>query len=59
VISGNDPVLAMDGGQAVSGRREHGVFYENRIYLFADEASLQRFYQNPNRYAAEVVQAMR
>lgn len=59
VISGNDPVLALDGGQVVSGRREHGVFYENRIYLFADEASLQRFYQNPNRYAAEIVQAMR
>jgi protein disulfide-isomerase len=59
VISGNDPVLALDGGQAIAGRREHGVFYENRIFLFADEASLQRFYQNPNRYAAEVVQAMR
>jgi thioredoxin-like negative regulator of GroEL/YHS domain-containing protein len=59
VIAGNDPVLALDQGQSVAGRREHGVFYENRIYLFADEASLQRFYQNPNRYAAEVVQAMR
>ena len=59
VISGHDPVLAMDNGQAVPGKREHGVFYENRVYLFADEASLQRFYQNPGRYAAEVVQAMR
>jgi protein disulfide-isomerase len=59
VISGNDPVLAMDSGQAVPGKRTHGVFYDNRIFLFADETTLQRFYQNPNRYAAEVVQAMR
>lgn len=59
VISGNDPVVALDQGQAVPGKREHGVFYENRVYLFADESSLQRFYQNPNRYAAEVIQAMR
>ena len=59
VISGDDPVLAMDNGQAVPGKRDHGVFYDNRIFLFADEATLQRFYQNPNRYAAEVVQAMR
>jgi protein disulfide-isomerase len=59
VMSGNDPVAALDGGQYVPGRREFGVFYEDRVFLFAGEESLQRFYQNPNRYAAEIVQARR
>ena len=59
VMSGNDPVLALDNAQAVQGKREHGVFFENRVYLFSEEASLARFYQNPGRYAAEVIQAMR
>ncbi|HWA97402.1 MAG TPA: thioredoxin family protein [Pirellulales bacterium] len=59
VMAGNDPVLAMDDGQTVSGDRRHGVFFANRVYLFRDEDSLKRFSQNPNRYAAEVMQAMR
>ena len=59
VMSGNDPVLALDNAQSVPGKREHGVFFENRVYLFSQEASLARFYQNPGRYAAEVIQAMR
>ena len=58
VMSGNDPVLALDHKQIVPGRREHGLFFGNRIYLFADEASLQQFLQNPNRYGAEIMQAM-
>ena len=33
VASGNDIVLATDQGKVVPGT-EHGVFYENRIYLF-------------------------
>jgi protein disulfide-isomerase len=59
VMSGNDPVAALDGGQYLPGRREFGVFYEDRVFLFAGEESLRRFYLNPNRYAAEVVQARR
>jgi YHS domain-containing protein len=60
VMSGIDPVLAMDNQMTVPGRREFGVFgADRRIYLFADEASLKRFEQNPNRYAAEAVQARR
>jgi protein disulfide-isomerase len=57
VLSGNDPVLAMDSQQLVPGRREYGVYSDNRVYLFADEASRQRFEQNPKRYAAESLQA--
>ena len=59
VASGHDPVLAMDQRQLVPGRREHGVFYEGRVFLFSSEESLERFSQAPNRYAAEISQAMR
>jgi thiol-disulfide isomerase/thioredoxin/YHS domain-containing protein len=60
VMSGIDPVLALDNQMMVSGRREFGVFgADRRIYLFADEASLKRFEQNPKRYAAEAIQARR
>ena len=59
VLSGNDPVLALDNQVSVPGRREYGVFSGSRVYLFANEESRNRFQQNPNRYAAEVVQAMR
>jgi thiol-disulfide isomerase/thioredoxin/YHS domain-containing protein len=57
VLSGNDPVLALDHQQSVQGKREYGVYLDNRIYLFADETSRQRFEQNPRRYSAEVLQA--
>ena len=60
VFSGNDPVLAMDNQIVAPGRRETGVFGpDGRVYLFADEASLAKFNQNPKRYAAEAIQAMR
>jgi YHS domain-containing protein len=59
VSSGNDVVLATDQGRTVPGGREHGVYYGGRVYLFADEASLQRFGSNPNFYAQQTTQAMR
>ena len=60
VLSGNDPVLAVDSQVAVPGRREFGVFgADGRVYLFADEGSLGRFNQNQTRYSAETIQAMR
>lgn len=58
VLAGLDPVLALDNQQIVPGKREFGFFGpDNRVYLFADEASLKRFEANPRRYAAEVLQA--
>ena len=59
VISGIDPVLHLDSRQEVAGKREHGVFYNNRIYLFSSEQTLEAFNKNPNRYSAEIIQAMR
>lgn len=59
VLSGLDPVLSLDMGQSINGRREHGVFFGDRIYLFSNEQTLSEFEKNPNRYAAEIIQAMR
>jgi thiol-disulfide isomerase/thioredoxin/YHS domain-containing protein len=56
-LSGNDAVMAFDRGQLLRGRRENGIFFENRIYLFASAETLQRFQQDPRRYADEVRQA--
>ena len=60
VLSGHDVVLAVDQNQLVAGSRKHGVFYDKdkRVYLFASQASRDRFWQAPERYAAAVQQAM-
>lgn len=60
VLSGNDPVAAVDEGRAVLGRREFGVFfgrtevYEGQVYLFSSEETLAIFEDNPERYATAV-----
>jgi thioredoxin-related protein len=59
VASGNDIVLASEQGQAVSGTREHGVFFGNRVYLFSSEASLEKFSRNPGIYANQALEAVR
>ena len=59
VLSGNDVVITVEQGQAVAGRREHGLFFNNRVYLFASEASLEKFRENPPHYAQQAFQAMR
>ena len=58
VISGNDIVQAMEKGQAVPGKREHGVFYNGHIFLFADEVSLDKFSKNPAFYANQALEAI-
>jgi len=59
VGSGNDVVLAAEQGRAVPGMREHGVFFGNRIYLFASEESLTRFAEKPEVYANQVLNSAR
>ncbi|MCE5301799.1 MAG: thioredoxin family protein [Planctomycetaceae bacterium] len=59
VLSGNDVVLASEQSQTVPGRREHGAYFGNRIYLFASEATLDKFTRNPNLYANQATAAMR
>ena len=58
-LSGNDVVMAVEHGQAVQGRREHGVLFSSQVYLFASEASLEKFSKNPHHYARQILQAMR
>ncbi|QDV72932.1 thioredoxin domain-containing protein [Botrimarina mediterranea] len=60
VLSGSDPVAAVDKQQSVPGVREFAVEYEGRFYLFANEQSLEKFWSNPTAYAqgAQRVAAM-
>lgn len=58
VLSGIDPVLAIDQGRSISGQRRHGVFFDGQVYLFSNETSLQRFSENPKRYASGIRQAL-
>jgi YHS domain-containing protein len=57
MISGNDVVQALEKGKAVPGMREHGVSYNGHIFLFADEASLQKFTTNPTYYSNRALEA--
>jgi YHS domain-containing protein len=52
-------VLAIEQGRAVPGFREHGVQFEGHVFLFADEASLEKFRSNPHYYAERALQAIR
>ena len=58
VLAGIDPVLLADSGEAVEGLRAYGLFYRKRVFLFTTEENLQRFWQQPEQYAAPVRQAM-
>ncbi|GIW93633.1 MAG: hypothetical protein KatS3mg110_1674 [Pirellulaceae bacterium] len=51
VLAGFDVVRFHEQKELVPGKRQHGVAYRGRYYLFADEEALQRFWQNPTRYA--------
>jgi YHS domain-containing protein len=51
VLTGNDPVLAVDEGRQEPGRTEHCVVYDGRLYSFSNISTLARFRQNPKRYA--------
>jgi protein disulfide-isomerase len=57
-LSGMDPVMAIDHKQQVPGKREHSIDYDNLFYMFSNEATLQQFTANPERYAVGVRQAM-
>lgn len=59
VRSGEDPVVAVDQGLRVAGKREFGMFYGPHVYLFSSEESYQRFEKNPRRYIGEELQAQR
>ena len=53
-LSGYDPVKYAERGELVDGKRVHGVFFHNQVFLFADEVGLQQFWTDPERYATIV-----
>jgi YHS domain-containing protein len=57
VLSGDDPVLAMDAGQRVAGDRRYGLTYESRTYLFSSPDTLNAFTAAPEVYARRVTVA--
>lgn len=63
VLSGADPVVAVDERRSVIGSRDFGVEYPasgGRFYLFSSEESLEKFWRDPSAYAqgAERVAAL-
>lgn len=59
VAQGDDPVMILEHGRRLRGRREHGLFFQGRVYLFVSEQTLSTFQQNPGRYTAEALEARR
>lgn len=58
VLSGFDPARYVDRGELVAGQRAHGMWFREKIYLFADEQSLNRFSQAPEYYAQRADEIM-
>jgi YHS domain-containing protein len=56
ILAGDDVVPLIDQGERLPGRREHGAWYQGRVYLFSSEANLQKFSADPNRYISAVEQ---
>jgi YHS domain-containing protein/thiol-disulfide isomerase/thioredoxin len=58
VLAGIDPVELTTSGATILGQRAHGVVYRKRVYLFSSEGNLQQFWEEPERYASPIRQAM-
>jgi YHS domain-containing protein/thioredoxin-related protein len=51
IAMGEDIVQMVDRNKRVIGNRKHGVYYEGRVYLFANQESLDAFAAKPQYYA--------
>jgi thiol-disulfide isomerase/thioredoxin/YHS domain-containing protein len=58
VLSGNDPVAALEKGETVNGSRKYGLMYEDRMFLFASKESYDKFCKDSKRYGTQTFQAM-
>ncbi len=58
ILAGYDPVSFRDSSQLSTGSRNHGVRYDEHMFLFESEASLQKFWSSPEQYAAAAYKAM-
>jgi protein disulfide-isomerase len=59
VLSGMDVVMAVERKEFLPGDRRFGGYFENKLYLFSSEETLQKFNREPHRYATAVAQAFR
>jgi protein disulfide-isomerase len=57
-LSGYDPVVFNETQKLVDGKRAIGLCYNGQIYVFASEASLEKFVASPKPFADTVYQAM-
>jgi protein disulfide-isomerase len=57
VVSGYDPVLFVEEGRQIPGTRDWGVYFGDRIYLFATEETRAKFNANKQKYVEFVLQA--
>ncbi len=53
-LSGYDCVKYAEQGALVDGKRAHGIFFRGQIFLFSDEANLQKFWGAPERFVPVV-----
>ncbi len=58
-LSGLDSVLYTEQRVETEGKREHGVFFNDQIYLFSSEKTLEHFWNNKERYSEIVREALR
>lgn len=58
IISGNDPVVALEKNEIVPGRRQFGLVYEDRMILFSSKDSYEKFVKESKRYTTELQQAL-
>jgi YHS domain-containing protein/thiol-disulfide isomerase/thioredoxin len=56
-FSGRDVVAALDYGQEVEGKRQFGVEFQGRVYLFSNIGSQRQFSENTTRYVTPIQQA--
>ena len=56
VSSGSDVVVVIERGETLPGRREHGAWFEGRVYLFSSETTLRKFDADPHRYVSAMLQ---
>ncbi len=56
-MSGYDPVLFVEEGRQVDGTRKLGLYFGDRIYLFATKESQDKFKADMRRYAEVIYQA--
>jgi protein disulfide-isomerase len=59
VLAGIDPVMLVDQGKVITGKRAHGVVFDDHVYLFSSEEALRKFWSAPETYAQPIRQAMR